>query len=990
MEVFIRNLPFQTTKDELQQSLEPTLKALSISQFHFELLRNRGCANLTILDRGQGKQFLARHGEDPGGSITRQPLSLGGRRIHCIESRKEPGAHILQALSRNLEATSNEGNGKPIAHECSSRTFECSAICCGVWDYVEQDLVFVNHFRDESEWTATFGKFSCIIEATSATRRPRLAIPYSTVYSLTLASNDHPSLTLSLTEAPRISALIKDDAANLNDFSLDALIRSLNNAPDRKRTSGLDGKHETVVSGCLTYRLILKNAADSQRTQALQQARDLPPMISHESVEVDTRKKFGSQMSDLSNKLTLASAGLPFRVGFQLQKLAQNGFLQPHRIQALIPTALETVRRSGVKIAAQVFQRLEHHIRIPGPETTADELELESLSHIITGLEKTVTWESSYVGDMQDESEQFVIIHKAMVTPTGIHLDGPHLETKNRVLRKFSEHTNHFLRVIFCDENWEPCRFDREASLEEIFNQRFQNVLDDGISIAGLDFEFLGFSHSSLRARSCWFMAPFIDKGRLFLASEVIQGLGDFSEFRSPAKCAARIGQAFSDTVSSVSISPESVKVVDDVVRNGSTFSDGVGTISPAILQMIWDKHGSSRSPTSTLFQIRYAGKPSLFPLCTAMQFSAQSEGNPDCPIIGGVLFPRFLLFLTQEAGAKGMISLDSRLTGELMCLRPSMIKFEGSSDSNLEICKGARLIPLYLNQQYIKILEDLGVDVDVFQKLQKQDIDRLRKTASSPTDAAAFLHRDSVGRAAKLPYLLRKLQSMGLSFHADKFLNNAVELRMLIRLREIKYRSRLWVEKGCLLYGIMDETKYLKEGQVFCTFQTNDLSKTVLRGRIVVTRPPALHPGDIQTVEAVKAPPGSPLEQLSNCIVFSQQGARSLPSMLSGGDLDGDTYAVIYDADLCPKSPTDPAEYLPARPININRPVERRDMTRFMIQFMENDQLGRIAMLHRTLADKSLMGTFDPDCIKLAEMHSTAVDFSKTGVQVNGSQHRV
>ena len=111
---------------------------------------------------------------------------------------------------------------------------------------------------------------------------------------------------------------------------------------------------------------------------------------------------------------------------------------------------------------------------------------------------------------------------------------------------------------------------------------------------------------------------------------------------------------------------------------------------------------------------------------------------------------------------------------------------------------------------------------------------------------------------------------------------------------------------------------------------------------------------------------------------------------MLSGGDLDGDTYAVIYDADLCPKSPTDPAEYLPARPININRPVERRDMTRFMIQFMENDQLGRIAMLHRTLADKSLMGTFDPDCIKLAEMHSTAVDFSKTGVQVNGSQHRV
>lgn len=199
-----------------------------------------------------------------------------------------------------------------------------------------------------------------------------------------------------------------------------------------------------------------------------------------------------------------------------------------------------------------------------------------------------------------------------MVTPTGIYLEGPHLETNNRILRKFSGQTDNFLRVMFVDENWEPCQFDRNASFQEIFHQRFQRVLDGVITIADLRFEFLGFSHSSLRNRSCWFMAPFVWNGETQLARKVIQGLGNFSVFRSPAKCAARIGQAFTDTTSSVPIPPGSVRLIDDVVRNGSTFSDGVGTISSSILELIWKSYGSSRPIKPTAFQIRHAGK--IFP----------------------------------------------------------------------------------------------------------------------------------------------------------------------------------------------------------------------------------------------------------------------------------------------------------------------------------------------------------------------------------------
>lgn len=181
---------------------------------------------------------------------------------------------------------------------------------------------------------------------------------------------------------------------------------------------------------------------------------------------------------------------------------------------------------------------------------------------------------------------------------------------------------------------------------------------------------------------------------------------------------------------------------------------------------------------------------------------------------------------------------------------------------------------------------------------------------------------------------------------------------------------------------GIMDETNFLEEGQVFCSVRS-EKTGLVLTGRVVITRCPALHPGDVQYVDAVDVPQDSPLRSVHNCVVFSAKGDRDLPSQLSGGDLDGDLYNIIYDDSLMPTHLSKPADYPTVPPIDIGREVVLSDMTDFFVQFMENDQLGRIATLHQTLADQKPQGVFDPDCVQLAEMHSTAVDFSKTGIPV-------
>jgi hypothetical protein len=180
-----------------------------------------------------------------------------------------------------------------------------------------------------------------------------------------------------------------------------------------------------------------------------------------------------------------------------------------------------------------------------------------------------------------------------------------------------------------------------------------------------------------------------------------------------------------------------------------------------------------------------------------------------------------------------------------------------------------------------------------------------------------------------------------------------------------------------------MDETEYLEEGQVYCPTTDENGHLAIAEGLVVITRCPALHPGDVQCALAVKPPDGSPLKALRNCIVFSSKGDRDLPSKLSGGDLDGDLFHVIKDKRLFPKSVSLPADYPATEPIDIGREVTREDMTEFFVTFMEKDVLAHIATLHQITADQNSRGTFDPACLHLANLHSTAVDFSKTGKPV-------
>ena len=54
--------------------------------------------------------------------------------------------------------------------------------------------------------------------------------------------------------------------------------------------------------------------------------------------------------------------------------------------------------------------------------------------------------------------------------------------------------------------------------------------------------------------------------------------------------------------------------------------------------------------------------------------------------------------------------------------------------------------------------------------------------------------------------------------------------------------------------------------------------------------------------------------------------------------------------------------------------------MLDFFINFMNYENLGKIDNAHLARSDQSKLMAMDPSCIKLAEFHSSAVDYAKTG----------
>jgi RNA-dependent RNA polymerase len=820
-----------------------------------------GQGALTLPTPSVGEQFLR--------EFSSVGIVVRGRRIQFLPSRNHPrpetvekinrmpyiDPHALEkqeARTRQLQKDLPSVETIQFGWHCRDGTFsiEWERTCshgCRIYHDADQRLFRVKIFDAFTDTRVIAIRFSQIGWCAAST----------------LSSNE-AALTFNLWESPVFESEPSDLAIQIAE-----LYRALSVVP-RKRLSALDEHHEPYVPYTrLAMRLVCSSQQDIStfeencRTAGMQVPRS-------QDVDVGRHGLFSLNMQ---GELESWLKDLPWNIAYQVTLL----------VKCLV---LDIPEMLGLK------ERIRSYIERTGEEYTSSLLHYFGASEgFYENGEESVEEcfdRSAREHDLQfrshlEDSENLFYCQHAFVTPTTILLEGPYPERSNRVIRQYAGYHDRFLRVSFVEEGRLQYRFDRDVDGADFVRHRVGKFLKSRLQIAGRTFQFLAYSNSALREHAVWFVSPF-DHPQFghVNAQSIIIGIGSFDNVTwdrklmyCPARYGARISQAFTATDASVSVEAEEILRMDDIERDGSCFTDGVGTISRDLAKEIWKRLPKRPRTYPSAFQVRFGG-------------------------------------------SKGMLSVDHKLSGRAICLRYSMIKFEAPQSRNIEIAKAFdKPGKYYLNRPLIMLLEGLGVPYEVFQKYQDNAVKDAQVAFQSFSATATLLESYGLGASFRLPSILQSLHKLNVAVPEDPSYEQMITFAMHHILRELKHHARILVPGGWTLVGVADVHCFLQAGEIFaCVQEYEHDEKIYLEGQFLISRSPTIHPGDVQKVRAIGRPPqGSCFEKetLTNTVVFSvlglfsfrssaiihhlmlnTTGNQSLPSMLGGGDLDGDVYNLI------------------------------------------------------------------------------------------------
>ncbi|KAF1934276.1 RdRP-domain-containing protein [Didymella exigua CBS 183.55] len=619
--------------------------------------------------------------------------------------------------------------------------------------------------------------------------------------------------------------------------------------------------------------------------------------------------------SSIFDDLAFGLVHLNFPVRYQLESCLSNGFIKESNITRKF---LEDLRALDPSHATHILEKVVRKQRV-----YYDPMDIFKTRTKLTPQRLI--------------PKHCVMQRSVNITPTMMHVASPVMEISNRITRQYLADSDRFIRVKFTDEKGEGALRNMSGGRHDALFNRVSRAMKNGIVVAGRYYEFLAFGNSQFREAGAYFYSPTSTKS----AHDIRVTLGDFSDIKSVAKYGARIGQCFSTTRAMQTT--VAVHAIDDIERNGYTFTDGVGKLSLFLAQMAAQDLG---------LQNPFDDPPSLY------QF--------------------------RLGGCKGVLALDPAIKKTEVHIRPSQFKFKAPYNG-LEIIRCSSLATPFFNRQVIIVLSDLGVPDHIFIRKQQQMINACELAMMDKTEALKCLLNHIDMNQTTLTMASMVLD--GFLDTQEPFMMSLLHLWRASTIKELKKKARIVIDNGAFVLGCIDESGILQGHrdepqsrhdatrdeklrtlpEIF--IQVDDTSRKchykVIKGVCILARNPSLHPGDIRIVRAVDVPA---LHHHKNVVVLPQTGDRDLANMCSGGDLDGDDYMVLWDKDLLPKL------------IN-NGPIDIRAVGDFFVTYMKNDSLGKIAHAHLAQADQQSGGVTSDICIELAKLHSQAVDYPKSGI---------
>ncbi|KAI0373002.1 RdRP-domain-containing protein [Pilatotrama ljubarskyi] len=943
-------------------------------------VQNNGSGSLILPSRRIGDRLLRRVYEEG------KPIIINGRKMRLFRGKKAPGRGLRETLEKTpyLEPDEEE------KHEDKLRRLDIGLhvdkVQFGVFyrrpeDPMTAPRIFSNEYeishRNKGAGLLWFEYDHKLIRIQLGDRMTEeigsnVAIHFSNIRKVAIGMDfGNPFVCFDLLTPPMFERERFNRTLTGNDWN--------DHRKFRQRLDSLTPAHAVVAPYAHHMRVIMHTEADIRKFRELCEVAEVQRPI-WANVEAFSRGFFSPKQL---HKFHCWLRQFDWRVAFQIEALLRGGFLNTEDILGSLRPYLEKLYKDMGRRAATVLRNFCEALRTRSPKDSVMDCFQRAMPEGGKRNNKARKLAMMNLDEVEEEAARDRDMgkfecHHVTFTPTRVILEGPYVGVSNRVIRQFVGFEDHFIRVDFRDEDRLQYRWAREVDGTTLLTERVGGVLKNGFDLGGRHYEFLAYSSSALREHAVWFMNPFEHPTQGYMTAQRIRdSLGDFSNvIRYPSKYAARLAQAFTATDPSVSITRDQWEEMNDLGEEPYLFTDGVGTISQELGDMIWEA------------------------LCTAKESLRRVQITPDAYQI------RFL-------GYKGVVVVDRRLQGIKMRLRPSMNKFE-ALDKDVAPIEIARWFDrpgtTYLNKALIMILEDRGVDQKVFLKLQELAAAKITTASDSVEETVTLLKAHNLGQSFSLPYILQGLRAVGLGMRPEAapagnlngtFLQSLVIFAQHHVLRDIKHGARIPIPDSYLLVGVADEGPAyvqegvenvftLKEGQIYVCIQNEDDEKpTYLKGTVSISRSPVVHPGDVQRVWAIGEPPAGQecfFRGLKNVVVLPSVGKRSLASMLGGGDLDGDLYSVIKYDPLLPTEHKDPADYtgVGTRSLPDGRESTVDDICDFIVEYINSDLLGLLSDRHLIIADQSKDGTSDPACIELARLCSQAVDYPKNGVPVD------
>jgi RNA dependent RNA polymerase len=250
-------------------------------------------------------------------------------------------------------------------------------------------------------------------------------------------------------------------------------------------------------------------------------------------------------------------------------------------LHTLLKTSAEKMGTSQLRALKRLYEGTKDNI--------SRDTVIVDPSQAVKDCSKDETLKDRYTKKDADIPKQVFYL---LIFPSHAEIQGPENAPENSVTQEFHDEVHRFLGVRFVENNGERLRTESGIDADSIIEQRVYNILKAPLNLSGKQYEFLGYSNSSLKNRNQVWLFSRENNGKVTSAEAIRDWIGDWKQSknlaRNPSKWGARIGQAFSASTPVFSLLPEEWEVREDInnaPQSGPAlpYTDGCGFISKGL-----------------------------------------------------------------------------------------------------------------------------------------------------------------------------------------------------------------------------------------------------------------------------------------------------------------------------------------------------------------------------------------------------------------------